>query len=157
MPTSFKPCKTCELRGAAQNGSPACIKFKTLIDNIEEQGCTWHKTQGSFCKCELCGCLAQEIIICQTDERELILCSDCYSALGTCKTCAYANDCGFRNDHSEPTFVNQVTQQGFMRMQTQVKNPNLVEKYSLFHQDILWYIHAAAKEFLYFASLEDIP
>ena len=129
MPTSFKPCKTCELRGAAQDGSPACIKFKVLIDNIEERGCAWHRTQGSSYKCELCGQAAQNIIIYQTDERELALCSNCYDALGTCNTCFYANDCGFRNDHSEPAFVNQVTQQGFMRMQTQVKNPNLVEKH----------------------------
>ena len=39
------------------------------------------------------------------------------------------NECGFRTDHTMPAYVTQNVRKGFMTMQTQVKNPNLVEKH----------------------------
>ena len=127
---SLKPCKTCEYRGAMQDGSPACAKFKVPIPDIETNGCTWHHTNGNSLPCELCHSPAEQIIIYQYDEdKELCLCEDCYNKLHTCHTCKYGRECGFNSDFTMPKYVMQNVQKGFMTMQTQVKNPTLVEKH----------------------------
>ena len=129
---SFKPCKTCAHRGAARDGSPACIRSKTLINNIEEEGCSWHLDESTMIQCDLCHEKVQQVIIYQTeDEKQYYFCPDCFNKLHTCHTCAYLNDCGFANDHTMPAYVIQNVQQGFMTMQTQVKNPAMIEKHCI--------------------------
>jgi hypothetical protein len=63
------------------------------------------------------------------DDTEYIVCGNCLKIIGSCATCYYQNICGFKSDHSEPQIVMKTVQQGMMRMQTQVKNPNLIEKH----------------------------
>lgn len=125
--TAIKPCKTCALRGATNTGTPACSKFKIPIDDIENNGCTWHIT--NIPTCEICGQPKDTVMIWQNDNTEKLICTDCYNLIGSCRTCANANICNFKNDHSEPQVVSKTIQQGFMTMQTQVKNPHLVEKH----------------------------
>ena len=124
---TIKPCKTCILRGATNTGAPACTKFKILIGDIESNGCTWHLSESSVC--EICGQKKDSVLIWQQEEVEKVICADCYPKMYACHTCVNSSICGFRNDHSEPQIVNKTIQQGFMTMQTQVKNPNLVEKH----------------------------
>ena len=125
--TAIKPCKTCALRGATDTGAPACSKFKIPIDDIENNGCTWHTT--NILTCEICGQPKDTVMIWQNDNTEKLICSGCYNLIGSCYTCVNANICNFKNDHSEPQVVSKTIQQGFMTMQTQVKNPHLVEKH----------------------------
>ena len=122
--TAIKPCKTCALRGATNTGTPACSKFKIPIEN---NGCTWHTT--NTLTCELCGQPKDTVMIWQNDNTEKLICTDCYNSIGSCHTCVNVNTCNFKNDHSEPQVVSKTIQQGFMTMQTQVKNPHLVEKH----------------------------
>jgi hypothetical protein len=129
--TTFKPCKTCEERGVTQDNSPACRKFKVPIEDIEKCGCTWHNTTGQKYQCDLCKQLYSSLIIYQTEDRELYLCENCYNNLNTCRTCRHATECGFTNDRSAPQYINQTTNNGFMRVQQQVKNPTLVERHCL--------------------------
>lgn len=125
--TAIKPCKTCALRGATNTGTPACSKFKIPIDDIENNGCTWHTTN-TF-TCEICGQPKDTVMIWQDGNTEKLICSDCYNLISSCHTCVNLNICNFRNDHSEPQMVSKTIQQGFMTMQTQVKNPRLVNKH----------------------------
>ena len=59
------------------------------------------------------------------------ICQNCYNNIGNCATCTYNEVCNFETDHSEPHYVMQTVQQGFMTMQKQVKNPHLVEKHCI--------------------------
>lgn len=128
MPINIKPCKTCDLLGVAQDGQPTCFKFKIPIEDINSQGCSWHIFQSSTC--DLCKQKTNNIFIWQDDNNnQLILCENCFNQLHTCNNCTYINICGFKNDHSEPQIVMQQTQKGFMTMQTQVKNPRLIQKH----------------------------
>ena len=56
-------------------------------------------------------------------------CNNCYQHYHTCNTCINQLICGFKNDHSEPQVVMKTVHQGFMTMQQQVKNPNLIAKH----------------------------
>ena len=131
-PISFKPCKTCGHRGVARDGSPACLEHQKIITNIEEEGCTWHFDESVLTQCDLCHKKVQQILLYQIDDnKDYCLCTDCANKLYTCHTCAYLNDCGFANDHTMPAYVMQQVQQGFMTMQTQVKNPAMIEKHCI--------------------------
>ena len=81
--------------------------------------------------CPICGKVVPQkfIIIYDYDDKNAIACDSCAQHMGTCTTCQYGSQCGFTNDHSEPQIVNKTIQRGPMRMQTQIKNPNLVNKH----------------------------
>ena len=125
-------CKTCAHKGTAQNGSPACALHKKII-NPDEDFCSDHIDPKDSINCEWCGqpTPPDEIKIWIIDDKHKFLCPHCSQMVNTCQTCAYGNDCGFANDHSMPQIVNQTVRQGGMIMQTQVKNPKLIEKHCL--------------------------
>ena len=127
-----KPCKTCQSLGAYNDGSPGCIKFKIKV-NPEEDYCSWHETKGQAIICAICKreYPISELFywINQDGSVGYQVCKNCLDKIGSCITCAYQNECGFANDHSEPQIVMQNVQKGFMTMQTQVKNPHLVQKH----------------------------
>lgn len=123
-------CKNCAHRGVAQNGSPACIIHKKIV-NPEDDFCSDFANPKDNINCEWCGQSTppDEIKIWIIDDKPRFLCPHCSQMVNTCQTCAYGNECGFANDHSMPQIVNQTVRQGGMIMQTQVKNPKLVDKH----------------------------
>lgn len=93
---------------------------------------SWFKSQPVIINCAFCGQPHQQIeMVCFIDDNEksTLICPQCYGHIGTCVLCQYKAECGFQNDHSEPQIVMQTIRQGMMTMQTQVKNPNLVQKH----------------------------
>ena len=134
MPMTIKTylCKSCANLGATQDGSPACILHKKFIDPNEDF-CSDHINITNNITCEWCGQMVtpKEINIWTFNDVNKFLCPHCSQMVNTCQTCAYGNDCGFANDYSMPQMVNQTIRQGFMTMQTQVKNPKLIEKHCL--------------------------
>lgn len=84
-------------------------------------------------KCPLCQTEypTKSLIVVDGGDKYGVFCPQCFSLIGTCHSCNSANKCGFANDHSEPHIVNKVIQHGMMRMQTQVKNSNLVQKHCM--------------------------
>ena len=132
MKTTIKYCKTCANQGYFQDGAAGCVLFKVKI-NPEIDFCSKHIPKNQTIRCELCG---HDFDIKklfywtnQDDTSNWLVCENCLNKIGTCGTCYYQNSCGFMNDHSEPQYVNRIVQQGFMKIQTQGKNPHLVEKH----------------------------
>lgn len=132
MNSKIKPCKTCARLGQYQNGASGCVKFKIEV-NPATDFCSWHITSGQTTQCELChsNINNKDIIlwISQDGNKTIACCQECVNKMGMCATCYYNNQCGFINDHSEPQYVNRTIQKGFMTMQTQIKNPHLVDKH----------------------------
>ena len=133
----IKYCKTCVFKTKVQDGTnrDACSQFKILI-NPEEDYCSQHMSEGSLETCEMCGAqmVASQLVLWYNKDNEdkpKYICHDCRTKMYSCTTCSYKTECGFMSDHSEPPFVMKTVQQGFMTMQTQVKNPNLIEKHCI--------------------------
>lgn len=120
-------CRTCLSRGKAQS-TPICTKFKIPI-NPEEDFCSFHSAEDGII-CALCGS-TEHLIIYEFGDKYLITCASCSQAIGTCKTCENIQTCDFANDHSEPQVVMKTIHRGMMTMQSQVKNPNLVNRHCL--------------------------
>lgn len=61
-------------------------------------------------------------------ENNVIICSNCHSALGTCAGCIHSTHCQFEENPSPiPKFITKTIKQGFAIMQTQVPNPERIE------------------------------
>ena len=132
MFTKLKFCKSCSKLGTFSDGSPGCIKFKIKVNPTEDY-CKWHKMKTDPIACEVCkrSFSANELSYWYDpkEEKGSWVCAECLGKVGTCATCFFQSDCGFAMDHSEPQVVMQNVQKGFMTMQTQVKNPHLVQKH----------------------------
>ena len=129
---TIKHCKNCFNLGYFQDGIPGCSLNKQKVD-IEKDYCTWHKMRSAVEKCQVCqkDFATSNLHIWYTadESKYYAVCENCLEYMGTCSTCQYQNDCAFSRDHSEPQIVMKQVQKGFMTMQTQVKNPNLVMKH----------------------------
>lgn len=126
-------CSSCANKGTAQNGSPACILYQKIIDPTKDF-CSQHTPINNTVKCDVCNLSiypASQFNIWLINDKDYYVCPNCNKYIGTCNSCAYTSECDFRNDHSEPQIINQTVQQGFMTVQTQVKNPKLVEKHCI--------------------------
>ena len=130
-PTNFKPCKTCGHRGVTREGTPACIIHNKVINNLEEEGCTSHINENSLIQCDICHNKVEQVLIYQIEDKDIYLCPECANKLYTCHTCTYGHNCAFMSDFTMPQYVMQNVQQGFMTMQTKVKNPALIEKHCI--------------------------
>lgn len=132
MNTNLKRCKTCGLKENFNDGSPGCFKFKIPVDP-ETDFCKWHIPESGLIGCSFCSQPQplKETFIHTFNDKIFVLCKNCHSLIGTCHTCAKQNDCGFMADKSEPQVVMQTVRQGMVTMQTQVKNPNLVQKHCI--------------------------
>ena len=120
-------CKSCAYRGRFQDGSDGCSKFNIKV-NLEKDGCSWHKGDGS--RCCLCDKPSDNLTLWCTDANEwYVFCPECYSHIHTCSTCRDGQVCPFQYDKSEPPYITKTIRQGFMTMQQQVKNPNLIAKH----------------------------
>lgn len=129
---TIKPCKTCGNKGYFQDGTPGCSLLNRKID-LEKDFCSWHRPDNAIAQCDLC---KQNFPINSLQfwiDKDAVLgywvCENCMKSINTCNTCKSRMECGFENDHSEPHIVMQRVQNGFMNMQTQVKNPHLVQKH----------------------------
>ena len=121
----YRLCKSCSLLGTTQQNEPACKKFKIKVVP-EEDYCSWHTMDSTHCV--FCS-NDQNLLIVQEGNDNYVVCPDHYAAFHSCQTCVRSNICGFKSDHSEPQIVMKTVRQGYMTMQTQVKNPNLIQKH----------------------------
>lgn len=125
-------CKTCAYRGTAQNGSPACSLHKKIV-NPDIDFCSDHLNAAYAIPCQICqkNVKPSDLLIYQFGNSNLCICAQCAEHIGTCTTCINQNHCSFQTDRSEPHVVMRTVRQGMMTMQTQVKNPNLVQKHCM--------------------------
>lgn len=121
-----KKCGTCANQGTFQDGSPGCAKFKIKVD-LNKDFCSWHADK-DIPHCKFCN-ETQNLILAYFGNNFIPVCEIHEQLFHTCQTCEKSKQCGFREDTSEPQFVMRQVRQGNMVMQTQVKNPNLVEKH----------------------------
>ena len=122
----FYKCKSCANQGTTNQGTPACAKFKIAI-NPEEDFCAWHENQNAM-GCLFCGS-TENVVLEEIDGKYYSFCANHHTAFHSCQGCTYNNVCGFKSDHSEPQMVTKTIRQGGMIMQTQGKNPKLVQKH----------------------------
>ena len=127
--TNRYSCKDCANRGTGLNGSPACSLNQKLID-INKDFCSNHKVNTNNITCRICG-KPQIDFIYPFEDKYLLLCADCNKYIGSCNSCIYVNNCGLKSDHSEPLYVTKTIRNGMGVIQTQVKNPNLIQKHCL--------------------------
>lgn len=122
-------CRTCGHRGKTNDGQDACSKFKIKID-LSKDGCSWHIAQLVTCSTCKQQFAPSEVTAYVTDTMKVCyVCKNCYSQFYTCGTCENYPKCGFSEDRTEPQVVTKTIRQGFMTMQTQVKNPTLVQRH----------------------------
>ena len=122
-------CRTCAYKGTFQDGSFGCQRTKTKID-VEKDYCSYHM-YGEIEHCDICSQLiinpSDAIII--TEPSIHVVCSNCISSLYSCQLCKSFKDCAFkRNEFGLPPTINQTVRKGIMTVQTQVRNPELVNK-----------------------------
>ena len=114
-------CATCAIRHP-----------QTLVCQLTNQP----KKDDDFCsnhqeeldRCDLCHDLAIPLLCFPTEGRYYFLCQSCFRSLSTCRMCASGKHCAFEADTTLPKQVMQTVRQGNMVMQTQVRNPELVNK-----------------------------
>lgn len=131
---NIKPCKTCANKAQFQDGTPACALHKRQID-LEKDFCSWHKPENQTTQCAVCNRpFNNDDLFYWLNQDETVsywICQDCLNQIGTCNTCRFIGECGFANDHSEPQIVMKTIRQGFTTIQTQGKNPNLIQKHCI--------------------------
>ena len=125
----FHPiCGDCGFR-VIQGTDSFCSLPKFKIDPNTES-CSKHKFRESIKICEVCGdTLFEPGIVDLVDGHAHILCNNCASKFGFCKTCGNFKYCKFEQDPS-PTekIVQKEIRQGNMIMMTTVKNPKRIEE-----------------------------
>lgn len=121
-----KNCGTCALWHLHGKTDDLCPRLQMPV--AADDGCPLH--QAELHTCELCGreVVGAPVLDVCGDEVHLI-CADCVSKGASCPTCGKSSYCAFEHDSicKEPPYVNRVIQQGNMRMQTQVRNPERVK------------------------------
>ena len=63
--------------------------------------------------------------------KHILLCPQCYDLIGKCQTCEYGHRCAFEEDNTMTHVITQTIRQGPAVIQTQVKNPALIEKHCI--------------------------
>lgn len=132
-----KYCRSCVFRAKANTGEDACRlhsgpQHLHIID-LNKDFCSSHKEEGYGQRCDACGQnrLFEYILLyrdCPDENPPKILCQSCYDKLYTCSSCKSANLCDFEtNPIAIPPIVMKTVQQGPMRMQTQIRNPDRVK------------------------------
>ena len=127
--TTSNTCRTCGFRGTFQDGSPACGLTNSTIKEDLTGFCDRHKHEDNVHHCEICQKISDKLYLYEHNDNYRFICQQCYSTFGTCNTCEKVNECGVLSDPTEPPFVMTTMQKGPMIVQTQIKNPNLIEKH----------------------------
>ncbi len=69
------------------------------------------------------------IAISRNGKKSKLLCASCLAALSTCARCKNITTCSYQSySGPEPKIVNKTIRQGNMVMQTQIPNPEVIEK-----------------------------
>ena len=111
---AFKHPQTsvCQLTGQQVSNEDFCSKHEEFLH-----------------VCELCHKPALPILLYPWEGGITnFLCQDCFRSFSTCRMCASGKHCAFEADTTLPKQVMQTIRQGNMVMQTQVRNPELVNK-----------------------------
>lgn len=116
---------TCRECGWLDVRSKICPLFKRKMDKDNESCFLYSK---EIIQCEICGKhMGSESAIVDSETAKLI-CDNCATETGTCKTCKHT-ECKLKNnDLGLPIYVMETIRQGNMVMQQQVINPELIEK-----------------------------
>jgi hypothetical protein len=101
----------CQLTGQQVSNEDFCSKHAETIET-----------------CELCHKPTLQTLCFPAEGGYHFLCQDCFRLLSTCRMCASGKYCAFEADTTLPKQVMQTVRQGHMVMQTQVRNPELVNK-----------------------------
>ncbi len=101
----------CQLTGQSVKDTDYCSNHQEFLDT-----------------CELCHQPAIPILIYGTEKGIRFICQDCFKSFSTCRMCASGSYCAFESDRTLPKMVMKTIQQGPMTMQTQARNPELVDK-----------------------------
>ena len=131
-----KYCRTCIFKAKANTGEDACRLHSSpqrlhIID-LNKDYCSSHQNENEGQRCDACGqtSLREYILLyrdCPSENPPQILCNSCYARYGTCAFCESANYCDFeQNPIAIPPVVMKTVQQGYMTMQTQVRNPDRI-------------------------------
>ena len=97
--------QACQLTGQPKRDDDFCSNHKETLD-----------------RCDVCHDLALPLLCFPAEGGYHFLCKSCFEAFSTCRFCA------FEADTTLPKQVMQTVRQGNMVMQTQVRNPELVNK-----------------------------
>lgn len=117
-------CGSCCFRD--QTGT--CAIFKTPIETTRIS-CPAYKSQ--LFTCTNCGGAAYPSVTwAQNDNGDWnALCDNCAANIGSCPTCANAAYCAFESDPvALPKMVVKIIRQGNTQIQTQIPNPERVDK-----------------------------
>lgn len=101
----------CQLTGQAVTDDDFCSKHQEILDI-----------------CDLCNKIVTSTLCFPAEGGYHFICQDCFRSLSTCCMCASGKHCAFEADTTLPKLVMQTVRQGNMVMQTQVRNPELVNK-----------------------------
>ena len=113
-----KTCGRCALYHSEQK---ICLRSKLPQENTDH--CS--SFTRSLPSCEICGQMfIPPVSYVIENEKLLISCASCLTALGTCRTCGHALHCDFQeNPINLPRMVQQQARQGNMIVSQTVMNP----------------------------------
>lgn len=121
-----KSCGNCALWHLNGKTDDVCPRLNIPV--AKKDMCPFH--QYNIPTCQICGrqVIGAPILDVSDDETHL-MCADCANAGSSCQTCGKSSYCAFEHDSicKEPPYINRVVQQGNMRMQTQIRNPERVK------------------------------
>ncbi len=123
-----KSCGDCGFR-ATQGADTVCSILHIKVDPVSDC-CPKYIFQEQMRYCEICGQpLLEPGIVDLINGKPHLICSNCGSQMGTCKTCKEVSKCDFETNPSpiEKAIQKQV-RQGNMIMMTTVKNPKRIEE-----------------------------
>ena len=101
----------CQLTGQQVSNEDFCSKHAETID-----------------VCELCHKPALQTLCFPAEGGYHFICQDCFRLLSTCRMCESGRSCAFQDDTTMPKIVTKSFRQGPAVIQTQVRNPDLVQK-----------------------------
>ena len=114
-------CGKCLLQ---QHQGGVCPVFNEKV-SPEDEACRRYIGHDSE-KCGFCGGLMPgkpQVVVMENGDI-VLSCAKCGDSIGTCATCAQAKMCNFETNPIDiPKQVQRVVQQGNMRMQTVIRNP----------------------------------
>lgn len=116
-----RKCGNCLLR--KQAGGTICPIFQEPV-NDKDTACRKYIGHESPV-CGFCGALMSGLpeVIVMGDGTTVLSCHNCGDAIGTCATCAQKTLCDFETNPIQiPKQVQEVIQQGNVRIQTMVRN-----------------------------------
>ena len=116
-------CKTC---GFADPTHTVCQLKRMAI--TESDFCSKHSPEKYIC--DNCGNQLEKPLIYVTENESVkYLCPSCFQKFSTCTFCEHAKTCYFEEDNSLPKLIKKTVNMGNgMVAQTQIRNPELIEK-----------------------------